>query len=325
MCGWGGFPPDWSGFISKGKRILGIQHQARGAWSIARLMRDGFSHLRFRKSVLLDPVLTGTTLDDIIYEPEGLARFLARCEGVPGCGGVQIETIAAALVTELEQQANLALAAGDDGRAQRLQAIAERTDPEATDQGVTLVGALYSDAITLEDLALRLWQQSLARRFFYMPASLPDCVKIPALFQAERGGAATQEPSGPKVWRDAFGQAAMRARGAQGLILLDGHVLQSLRVRCGCYGGLSPEDVETQMAMLLEFCADMPPGLEVLVTDLEQARLSPGAILGDVVVMPGPGGAAVFPDPPGLAQMIVRCATARAAARPLAEVLKTAS
>ncbi len=324
MCGPGVLLPDSSGFIGEGKRILGMQHQTRGAWPIARLMREGFSHLRFRKSVLSDPVLTGTTLDDIIAEPEGLARFLDRCQAVPGCGGVQIDTIAAALVTELEQQASLAVAAGDVGRARHLQALAERTDPEASDQGVTLVGALYPDVITLEDLALRLWQQSLARRFHYMPASLPDCVKIPALLQVERGAAAPQR-SDPKPWRAAFGPAAMTGKGAQGLILMDCHVLQALRARCGCYTHLSPEDVATQMAVLLEFCADMPPGIEVLVTDFEQARLSPGAILGDVVVMPGPGGPAVFPDPPGLAQMIVRCATARTTARPLAELLKTAS
>lgn len=287
-------------------------------------MREGFSHLRFRKSVLADPVLTETTLDDIISDPEGLTSFLARCEAVPGCGGVQIETIAAALMTELEQLASLAVAAGDDRRAQHLQALACRAAPAEPDQGVTLVGELYSDAITLEDLVLRLWQQSLTRRFYYMPASLPDCVKSPAVIQAERGGAAP-ERSGAKLWRDVFAQPSMTPKGAQGLILMDGHVLQSLRARCGCYAVLSPEDVETQMAMLLEFCADLPTGIEVLVTDVEQAPLSPGAILGHAVVMPGPGGPAVFADPPGRAQMIARCATACAAARPLAEVLKTAS
>lgn len=279
-------------------------------------MREGFAHFRFRRSVLADPVLA-TTLDRIIASTEGLEGFLAQCEGVPGCGDVQIDTIRAALLTEIRQQAAMAALAGDEVLAERLLALTRLRDPSA-DRPLDDVTAQmhFDDTAGLEDICLRIWRQASPARFHYMPATLPECAKSAAVIAAERGVKPASSPAA--AWPEPCEPPPELAPAKTGLILVDTQALEAIRGRVGRYTVLSEREMTEQMAMLSEFCAKLPPGIEALVTDFERARLSSGAILGQRVVLSGPGGHAVFMSPPGLSQMVARCEAARKDADPLA-------
>jgi len=292
------------------------ERQQRLTWSIARLMRDGFAHLSFRRSVLADPVLD-VTLGQITALPQGLDGFLAQCNSVPGCGDAQINNIRAALMTEIRVQAHLAAASGDGEFAQRLSALMELPDPVAGRQTVPLTGQfLVDDSAGMAEVCRRIWDQAPPARFHYMPATLPECAKTAAVIAAERGAWAGSQDDA--LGCDAPLPTPDLEQGTHGLILMDSQALGAIRSRCGRYAVLSEQDLREQMAMLSEFCANLPSGVEVLVTDFEHARLSAAAILGQRVVLPGPGGHAVLISPPGLAQMIARCEAARKDAQPLA-------
>lgn len=294
--------------------------QDRLSWSVARLMREGFPDLRFRKSVLADPVLAAS-LADIAADPGGLEGFLQACEGVPGCGGAQINTIRTALMTEIRMQSHLAAASGKPDFARNLAALLALPQPAPGRQSLPLSGQfLVDDAAGMADVCRRLWDQSPADRFHYMPASLPECAKTAAVIAAEHGASAAAQPEGFGCDTDLPGPEL--AQGATGLILVDSHALGAIRGRCGRYAVLSEDDLTEQMALLNAFCAHLPPGVEALVTDFQRARLSVAAIVGQRVVLPGPGGHAVLVSPPGLSQMIARCEAARKTAEPLAAHLK---
>lgn len=167
----------------------------------------------------------------------------------------------------------------------------------------------------MEDVCLRIWRQAPSERFHYMPATLPECAKSAAVIAAERGAqAASPDAAG---WCEPREHPSDLEQGPTGLILVDSQALEAIRGRCGRYAVLTEQDMTEQMAMLSEFCAKLPPGIEALVTDFERARLSAAAILGQRVVLPGPGGHAVFVSPPGLSQMVARCEAARKDAHPL--------
>lgn len=296
----------------------GRQH--RIGWTVARLLREGFAHLSFRRSVLNDPLL-GLTIADLLADSEGLAGFLTRCEGIPGCGDAQINSIRAALETEIRVQSQLATAEGDPARAEQLLASLETPYAGPERHQVQLSGQFLIDPDALmEEVCLRLWQQAPAERFHYMPASLPEWAKTPAVIAAERG---TPQTGDLRPETGLARCAAEEGQGARfnGLILVDRHALGAIRQRCGRYAGLSQRDLAEQMAGLSAFCAKLPLGIEALVTDFERARLHASAIVGQRIVLPGPGGYAVFTSPPGLSQMVARCEAARTNGEPLAEHL----
>lgn len=299
---------------------MGDGRQERIGWTVARLLREGFAHLSFRRSVLNDPLL-GHTLADLLAAPDGLAGFLTRCEGIPGCGDAQINNIRAALETEIRVQSHLATADGDPARAERLLASLEAPYAGPERHQVQMSGQFLIDPDALmEEVCLRLWQQAPAERFHYMPSSLPEWAKTPAVIAAERG----TPPAGdlkPETGLARCDPEEGQGARANGLILVDRHALGAIRQRCGRYAGLSAQDLDEQMACLSEFCAKLPPGVEALVTDFERARLHASAIVGQRIVLPGPGGHAVFTSPPGLSQMVARCEAARKDGQPLAEHL----
>jgi hypothetical protein len=299
---------------------LETDRQARLAWSVSRLIREGYGTLSLRKAVLADPVLTGTTLADILGSSDGLREFVAKCEAVPGCGNVQREAIAAAIVTEMAEQARIGtlLAVRDTAHSAPPLMQAVTDDPEAS--AVALIGRVYPRVEGLEDVCRRLWDQQPARRFFYMPTRLPDCIKSPALIAAE-GGKALTPLTGSHLWPMSGAIDAGARKAVRGLIVFDRQALAAITARCGRYADLSLREVDTQMLMLRRFCDSLAPGIEAIVTDFVGAGITPGAILGDQVIMPGPDGCTVFDHPPGLSRMVARCEAARTTAQPLAEVL----
>lgn len=276
--------------------------------------------MSLRKAVLADPVLTGTTLADILSTPDGLRGFIARCEAVPGCGNVQREAIAAALVTEMAEQARIGTILSVDETAQEaaslIQAVTD--DPEAS--ATALIGRVYPPVEGLEDVCRRLWDQDPARRFFYMPAGLPDCAKTPALIAAE-GGHPAAFGVAAGLWPMAGGADAVARKNVRGLIVIDRQALAAIRAGCGRYANLGAAEIDAQMRLLAQFCESLAPGIEAIVTDFASAGITPGAILGDQVILPGPDGWTVFDHPPGLSRMVARCEAARTTARPLAEVV----
>jgi hypothetical protein len=303
-------------FLSAKVSAVSIEQQQRMTWSIARLLQQAYGHLKFRKSVLVDPVLD-ITLDKIIAAPGGLGAFLARCDGVPGCGDAQIDNIHAALPTEIRLQAHLAAASGDNARAQSLAAILDHAHATAEAATSEITGQfLPGDAAGLEDVSWRMWRQAPAERFHYLPVTLPDCAKSRELVAAELG---TDAP----VPLDAKGSApgVDLGQATRGVILIDAQVLDAMRARLGRYAVLSDRAITAQMARLLDFSARLPPGIDAFVTDFARARLSAAAIFGGRAILPAPGGYVVLFSPPRLAQMVARWEAARQDAQPLTAYL----
>jgi hypothetical protein len=286
---------------SVGVGAVGFEYQQRLAWPVARLLRDAHAELRFRRSVLTDPVLE-MPLGDVIASAEALGRFLAQCDGVPGCGDAQIDKIRMALRDEITRQAEWADNAGRGDLAQGFRAVLDQAPAMTATNHAPVTGQwLAGDAARLEDRFLDLWQQAPTERFFYLPAGLPEAVKTPAVIAAEQAvpipAASPSTQSGP--FRDA---------AAQGVILIDAQGLGALRGRCGHYAALSAKDIAVQLARMADFCAGLPRGVTLRIIDFARNGLQPSAILEGCVMLPAPGGVAMLIHPPGVAALRAQCA-----------------
>ncbi|WP_439137075.1 hypothetical protein [Roseicyclus sp.] len=290
--------------------------QERRGWSVARILRDGYAHLRFRKSVLRDRVLT-ISMDGIMASSGGLAGYLASLDAVPGCGDQQRESIQAALIAEFRAQAEMSSRAGDMVLAQRLAHQVETLVPVGDTAGDTAV-VQFHRAAALEAVCARMWQDMPTQRFIYLPETLPDQSKTAAVMACE--GLAAAAVIGPSFWAQ-VPESTAPSHQPQGLILIDGEIIGAIRARCGRYAALSEAAWQEQKSKLVAFCAALPAGVVVKVADFAGAKLTAGAILGSSLVLPVPGGSVCLSQAGWLPDIIAACELAQDDAQDLPGLL----
>ena len=295
---------------------LNSTRQERRGWTVARILREGYAHMRFRKTVLADRVLT-ISMDGIVASADGLAVFLASLAAVPGCGGRQGDSIKAALMTEFRIQAEIAARAGDTSLAQQ---FASQIETLAPPRGSPAEAVQFHHSAMLEDICARLWRDAEEKRFIYLPKTLPAAAKTAAILACEERPADSADQS--PFWAEDPERAASSEQ-PRGLILIDRQQVEVIRDRRGRYRALSEAAWQAQKAKLIKFCAALPVGVVVLVVDFAAAQLTASAIIGSGLVLPAPGGCIVAPRSACLSDIIAACEIAQDGAQDLPSLLST--
>lgn len=289
------------------------QDVALANMSVAQIVRRLYPHLRIRQRVVDSQIVASVTLAEIHSSPDGIEGFLHRCRRmVPQCGDKQITLLRDVLQHELE---NL------DGIHRDVPSPAQRLPAPGT-TGLPLSGRFYPDTVTaMEDVFLRMWRLAAFSPFIYLPTSIPEFAKHPAVLRAELGPRADLPEYLEDLTSLRNGMASLQA--ATGIVIIDRQILGAVFGRQGRYACLGQDDLQAQKALLGDVAQLESRGVTTVVTDFEIARLSPASIVGDHLIIYGMGGYAVFSNPPTLDDIRDRCATVARVAGSLADYLCT--
>ncbi|MCC6002262.1 MAG: hypothetical protein JJU19_15590 [Pararhodobacter sp.] len=261
----------------------------------------------------------------LVDEPARFAAFLADCRMIPQCGDVQIRRIFAALSAELDSVG--ANASGQPYAPPAVtRAITAQPRPPAIalgGEGTPFTGQCHGDPLRPEeeiDVYRRFWRLAQFSPFIYLPVSVPEFAKTPAVLAAELG---RRHDDGNYLQQlETLRRALGTHRLLDGLIILDAHTLDGVFSRQGRYGVLSPADITEQRNALEMMLAELPAGVECIVTDFEQARLSPATLVGEYFALFVMGSYMVFRSPPNLQGMRRRCHALRRTSPTLSRYLQ---
>lgn len=284
-------------------------------WTIARYMERRHPDVRLRKGVRNSLLLATVTIRDLLTQPMRFERFLAECRQLPQCGDVQINRLRAALSGLLAAHAPVAQA----------HPIPDTPAPQmpATDRPLAFEGEFFSNFVeALETVYQRLWRLAYFKRYFYLPMSIPEFSKTPAVLRAEIGPSPHLDGyvDGLRNLRNAL----HNMRAARGCILVDAEALRAFFERRGCYAALTDAELREQRAALQEILHLRPEGVEVRVTAFRAARVSSCAVVEDIVTCYAMGGYFLFRDPALCSALTRRCQAAWDNAVPLDRWLETA-
>ncbi|MCH8467089.1 MAG: hypothetical protein LAT78_11065 [Roseinatronobacter sp.] len=277
-------------------------------WSVAQVLDAFFPYLKLRDVVRKSELLANTPLHSLANNPSGLASFLFECRQLPSCGDIQIKRLHEVLVSVINiVQSSVAEGQGENTGAMFGDSVSDlilsRPHEIVT---YPAEGVFYPYFVEdMQPVYHKMWHNQLDMPFVYLPTSVPEFAKTPAILSAEIG-----RPIGAKTRHARLGtihEAVGVMPQAKGAIILDSHALRAIFGQQGRYEGLSKEDVALQRIMLQSMLDILPDDVECLVVDHEKARLAPGAIIGTDVIIHGFGGYTVYTSPTFLAHMQTLC------------------
>ncbi|MCC5984125.1 MAG: hypothetical protein JJU42_07155 [Rhodobacteraceae bacterium] len=277
------------------------QPLGRRDWTVSRFLRETEGTLRLRAQVREHPLFGSVTLGTLVDEPARLTTLLTECRMIPQCGEVQIKRLFAALGNELA-----AVGAMDKRPPDPVLPTApEGQGHAAATLGSPIAGKVYPDMLAaLDDVFVRFWRLAQFEPFIYLPGSVPDFVYTAAVLRAELGDRAGIDDYLRKL--DAI-RVSTRSVAARGLIVLDGHTLDTIFARQGRYAALTDADVAEQRAALHRMLSELPAGVDCVVTDYDRQQLSSGFIVGEDHVLYNMGCYMVFRNSPILGLIRGRC------------------
>lgn len=292
----------------------------RRAWTVGRLLREAYPHLRLRERVVNHPFLETVTVRDLLTGFAAVELFLAECRMLPQCGDTQIIRLRDALQAEFNLQDAIG---ADEPPPVEAPPPTDAAPPAKVDDGATsakVEGHFHIDTVeAVGDVYVRMWRLAQFTNFVYLPVSVPEFVKTPRVLFAELDRRAASAVYGKQLSSLRANMSALK--GGSGLILLDRQIMLSIFERRGRYARLTRLDIAEQKTALRGMCDTLPKGIESLVVDFEVARLSPGAIIGDHVVLYGMGGYLTMRNPPMLGHFLDTCNAARDGAQTLSAFL----
>jgi hypothetical protein len=298
-------------------------HTTAQDWTIGQLLRDHYRDARFRAIFLNQPLLDTWTVKLVLSSPESFKAFLNQCRTLPQFGRTQ-EIRLLSVLMDLDKQMGLAppdFNARADGGIKSMHAGGSALALGLGDAApITMSGEFYPDYITaFRAVYQRAWRLAHFEEFVYLPASLPEFVKHPEVLRAEIG---------PEVDLNAYLAENVALlnnfsdlKSATGLILIERTRLDLLLQRQGRYALLSEATVAEQRQMLAKLISELPDGMEAKVCDFEAARISPGAVVGEMLIFSAMGGYVVFENSRVRAVVMERCVAAAARSPTLADYL----
>ena len=219
--------------------------------------------------------------------------FVGDCRSLPQFGKTQEVRLIAVL---MDLQTRLSLSA---------QGINEETRAEDV-APIPVAGEFHPDFVSAwQAVYQRAWQRAHFEKFIYLPSSLPEFVKHPDVLRGEIGPEI--DLSQYFVENASLRRSLPALTSAVGLILMDRARLDMIFHRRGPYAGLSETVLVEQRQMVSDLIAGLPGRIEMLVCDIEVARLSPGAVVGDMVVLGAMGGYVVTQNDRLAAVINARC------------------
>lgn len=296
-------------------------------WSVGRLLRMRHAHVPLREAVRNSPYLDRVTIAEVVASPFSLERFLDECRSMPQCGETQIRRLRMVLqelFTQLapvaDQTAAAAVHAEPDASGDTAAPVAPSGSPDAVSAGIPFLGEFYPDFVAArETVYRRLWRLAHFNWFAYLPSSLPEFAKTPAVMRAELGQDADLD--GYIASMGQLRASLTNIRGVSGIVLLDAQPLRDILSRRGRYAGLCDHDIAEQRAQLEQMLAVLPAGIDFRVIDFETARLSSCAVVSDQIVSYMAGGFLVARNHALRGTLIARIEQARQRATPLKDVL----
>ena len=152
-------------------------------WTVARYLRERHPDLRLRAGVRNNPLLESVTIAEFLATPDRIAAFLTECRTLPQCGETQI-----ARLREVFER----LAARHGRDITRLGALADAPDLNIVPSGMPIEGDFFPDFVTAwKSVYQRFWRLAHFDRFIYLPSSIPEFAKTPAVLRAELGPTST--------------------------------------------------------------------------------------------------------------------------------------
>ena len=278
---------------------------------IAQVLAEHYPEARFRAAFLANPVLAEWTVKAVLQSSTSLDIFLGDCRSLPQFGKAQEVRLVAVL---MDLHARMGLASLDPEEASRPDDPAPY--PVTADFHPDFVSAWRS-------VYQRAWQRAHFDEFIYIPSSLPEFVKHPAVLRIEIGP--ETDLTRYLAENDALRRSLPALTGAKGLILMDRARLDIIFNRHGPYAGLTEAAVAEQRRMVHDLIAELPSRIEMKVCDIEGAGLSAGAVVGDMVTLSSMGGYLVTQDARLKAMITARSEEAAKRSPDFADYLKTAS
>lgn len=265
---------------SSSRRSKASEHPILG-WTMTRLLKVRYPHVSFREAFLSNPYLEQISLAEVLETPAKVLSFLEDCRQLPHCGAKQLGNlrhIVFELQAEFQHPQERQTASGPGG-GQGAELPEAAVAPKAA---LPVNGSFLPDFIAGWDVVYRrLFRLAHFDSFVYLPSSVPEFSKTSAVLQAELG---TEAP--PVDYLREMGvlrKAILAVENSDGLLMVDSRALDALFAQRGCYAQLSVKDVQDQMAMLKGMLSILPDRTEARVTDFGAARLSPCAMIGNIL------------------------------------------
>jgi hypothetical protein len=263
-------------------------------YTISRALRELFPDAKLRAGFRAQPYLETVTVGEVLASGLSTEKFFSECRALPSCGEVQIKRLRS-ILEDLSAQM-----AGEHPSAPQVRGA----------NALPFRGSLYPDFVSAwESVYQRIWRLAHFEEFVYMPSSVPEFMKSPAVLRAELG---------PNINLTKYLEGLSSLRNSQhlnnqatGLVVLDRTRLDMLFARQGVYAALSPTDLENQRARMVHMLENVSTGIEFKVLDTEAAHLSCATIMGELVTLAVMGGYLVTQDAP-LAQLLANRAKAAA-------------
>lgn len=251
--------------------------------TLSQVISTASKTTRFRKALHNSSFFKDHSILDVLDDP----RYMLEClRGVPHVGELSIARIKKIISTELERTFPQEWAASENPAHRNLAKVDFSDDIDHdvlkklrvfrktwdySSESFDLSGKFHpkfkSPANTVFTAPL-----TALTPFTYIPESLPEIVKTPAVFRAELGWSEENEDYLGRL-KSALSDIAAPPKGS--LVLLDVRKLGDLVEARGSYQSLTREDVVAQMEILSDvFGSDRAP--ETIVCDLRKHGLSSG-------------------------------------------------
>lgn len=232
---------------------------------------------RYRPSFMASRFVTETRLGDILEDPEGCLGELLL---TPRVGAVSVARLRRSLVDEFALMAPAEWRAAGTGSppgatnfdadlSARMRLFRKTWGHQ--EESHTVRGAFHK-AYTDPGNSVLARALTEGKPFVYAPESLPEPLKIEAVFVAEQGRSDVKDAYLAHL-------AHVRADYLQvpdgSLVLMDKPRLDDLASARGVYAGLDPAHVSAQLGLLWQFTR-LVPGLTISVVDFRKHGLSSG-------------------------------------------------
>jgi hypothetical protein len=250
--------------------------------SISQLLHEQYSDARFRAAFLGHPALKKWTVRDVLESADGLQAFLHDCRMLPQFGATQ-EIRLLAILMDLQAGCGAASTSIKEVRG---------TDEIAS---IEISGEFHPNfVLAWKAVYQRAWQRAHFDEFIYIPGSLPEFAKHPAVLRAEIGP--DIDLSQYYAENASLRRSVAAMTSVKGLILMDRARLELIFTRRGPYAGLSDSVMTEQFSMLSELLDTIPSGIAIKVCDIAGSGLSIGSVVGDMVTLWTMGGYLVTQD-----------------------------
>lgn len=278
--------------------LYAVSEDIQADTTVAQVLADRFREVPFRAAFRNNPELDRWTVYAVTESAASLDAFLRACRSMPQFGDVQERR----LVEIFEE---LARNLGRNGLPLRPRAInggISAACPKANcEQAIDinaawpLNGTFYPDFMTAwSGVYQRAWRMAHFDAFSYVPSSIPEFLKHPAVLRAEVSCEVDIDTYVSQS--ENLRESLLSVNRAKGTVLIDRARLDLVFGRHGPYARLDTDTLDEQRRMLRALPSLLPSSVTVGICNVEAVGLSSCSIVGDLITLAVAGGYLVTRD-----------------------------